>query len=395
MNRILVFLALAVPLTLMGCGAKDEKAASSDGKSCEKKAAETKKAAEPAKKALVKVVVNAEIDAMVKAAAENCTVIENSGSVYSCKNNETSKFNDYVREKKPKDVYDSLAEIASGADKKLAATAVGLLNGSMSSFDRPLRKENATEAALQRVLALLEKADDSYAVILTEPATHIATLRGEHVALLKIVDAHKNDWVRIHAYTHLMTFGRMKVFDKEKEAAAKGPARLTVAALSAPRNMYDTTAEEKAVFCPWAKGYLADKDLKIVAEAAHTMNRCQGEYIDAFLDEAEKRLKNNEIKDLTLLFPMRDICFSMIKGVIDNQGVEKQCERNYALLEKIANDEAVPGPARGSALWNIYYQRRDKKSLDLMRKYENHKDPDVQKQAKDAIKSLVDSYKLK
>ena len=52
MNRILVSLVLAAPLALMGCGAKDDKAAGSGaGKSSEK-------AAEPAKKAAVKVVVN-------------------------------------------------------------------------------------------------------------------------------------------------------------------------------------------------------------------------------------------------------------------------------------------------------------------------------------------------
>ena len=389
MKKIGLSLVLALPLAFTGCNSGDS--TSKDGSASKS----GEKAAEPAKTAAAKVAVNPEIEAMVKAAAENCTVTENSASVYSCKNNETSKFNDYVREKKPKDAFDTLAEIASGSDKKLAATAVGLLSGSISYFDEALKKENATEAAMQRVLALLEKADDSYAVVLTVPATYITTLRGEHAALLKVVDAHKNNWVRIHAYKNLMTFGRMKVFDKEKEAAAKGPADLTIAALDAPRSMYKNTAGEKAVYCPWAKGYLADKALKIAAAAAHTMNQCQGEYIDAFLDEAEKRHKNNEIKDTTLLFPMREMCFSFMSGVIDKQAMEKQCERNYALLEKIANDEAVPGPARGTALWNIYYQRRDKKSLDLMRKYENHKNPDVQKQAQDAIKSLVVSYKLK
>ena len=386
MNKILMNLVLAAPLVLMGCGAKDDKAAA--GKAGEK-------AAEPAKKAAVKVVVNAEIEAMVKAAAENCTVTENSASVYSCKNNETSKFNDYVREKKPKDAFDTLAEIGSGADKKLAAAAVGLLSSSISYFEEASKKENATEAALQRVLALLEKSEESYAVALTKPATYIATLRGQHVALLKIVDAHKNNWVRIHAYQNLMTFGRMKVFDNVKGVANQGKSDLTVAALDAPRYMYKATAEEKAGYCPWAKGYLADKDMKIVASAAHTMNNCQGEYIDAFLDEAEKRLKNNEIKDSALLFPLREMCFSMMSGVIDKAAMEKQCDRNYALLEKIANDEAVPGPARGTALGNIGYQRRDKKSLDLMRKYENHKTPEVQKAAKEYIKMLVESYKLK
>ncbi len=174
------------------------------------------------------------------------------------------------------------------------------------------------------------------------PVTYIATLRGEHGALLKIVDAHKNDWVRVHAYRNLMTFGRMKVFDKEKEAATKGPAGLTIAALDAPRSLYKNTADETAVYCPWAQGYLADKELKIVAAAAYTMNQCQGIHIDAFLDEAEKRHKNKEIKDTTLLFPIREMCFSFISGIIDKAAIEKQCERNYAFLEKLLMMKPFP-----------------------------------------------------
>jgi hypothetical protein len=280
-------------------------------------------------------------------------------------------------------------------DAKMATAAVVALDESKSSIDNALKKDNATAAAYQRAMTLLSKSEDGIASRLTVITTYIATLRGEHAALVKLVDGHKTPSVRIQAYNNMMTFGRMKAFDAEKAIAAKGPAELTIAALGAPRNMYQATAEEKAVYCPWAKGYLGDSNLKIVAEAAYTMINCKGEYINAMLDELEKRHKAGEIKDRTLLFPARETCMSIMSGVVPVQGEAEQCERNYAFLQKVADDEAVPSEARGSALWNIYYQRRDQKTLDLMRKYENHKDPEVQKQAKDAIKSLTTTYKLK
>ena len=388
-SSVLMMFVLALALT--ACNSKE-------GAPGDKSKVDAKPAAKSdtgAVKVTTKVVLNKDIEAQVTGIASNCEVNVRGAYVTGCKNNESSKFNEFVREKKPKDAFETLTEMASGTYEKLAAAALSLLDSSMSYFDRPLKKDNASEAAYQRVLTLLGKAEDQQAVKLAVPATYIATLRGQHAALLKVVDGHKNNWVRVHAYKNLMTFSRMQVFDAVKAGASKGPADLTVALLGAPLNMYESTAEEKAGFCPWAKGYLGNADHKIVAAASYVMNRCRGEYIDAWLDEIEKRHKNGELKDRTLVSPMREMCFSMMSGVIDKAAVEKQCDRNYALMEKLTNDETLPGAVRGNALSNIGYQRRDKTSLDLMRKYENNKEPEVQKTAKEYIKMLVESYKLK
>lgn len=85
----------------------------------------------------------------------------------------------------------------------------------------------------------------------------------------------------------------------------------------------------------------------------------------------------------------------MMKGVIDKAAREKQCDRVFKFLQDVADNPAIESSVRGLSLWNIYYQRRDQKSLDLMRKYEKNKDPEIQKRAKDAIKSLTTTYKLK
>ena len=91
----------------------------------------------------------------------------------------------------------------------------------------------------------------------------------------------------------------------------------------------------------------------------------------------------------------REICFEFIGGITGQAGANPQCKRNYAFLERVTNDESVKPEVRGRSLWNIYYQRRDKESLALMRKYEKHKNPEIAKRAKEAIQSLTTTYKLK
>jgi hypothetical protein len=63
-------------------------------------------------------------------------------------------------------------------------------------------------------------------------------------------------------------------------------------------------------------------------------------------------------------------------------------------LEKATNDDRVASLARGLALYSIYYQRRDAETMVLMRNYEKHEDENIQKYAKDAIKSLQEHYKI-
>ena len=89
------------------------------------------------------------------------------------------------------------------------------------------------------------------------------------------------------------------------------------------------------------------------------------EHLDALLGEAETRLKNKEYKD-PFAPVMREPCFEFISNITKKAADEAQCDRVYTFLEKAANDASVDDPIRGLALWNIYYQRRDEKTLKLM-----------------------------
>lgn len=54
---------------------------------------------------------------------------------------------------------------------------------------------------------------------------------------------------------------------------------------------------------------------------------------------------------------------------------------SFTPLRGASNDPGVDDATRGLALWNIYYQRRDAKTLALMRKYEKSPNKEVAKRA--------------
>jgi hypothetical protein len=69
------------------------------------------------------------------------------------------------------------------------------------------------------------------------------------------------------------------------------------------------------------------------------------------------------------------------------------CQKAYDFLESIANNPKVDNAGRGSALADIYYQRRDEVTLELMKKYENSDIEEIKKAATDAIKSIEANLK--
>ena len=209
-----------------------------------------------------------------------------------------------------------------------------------------------------------------------------------------IVENHNNTQLKRNAYTNYMTYGRMIGFKELKARTQDNTDQdLILAALKAPLYMYKETDQEKSAFCPWAKPYLDHKNLKIAAAAGKVMVKCKGQYIDALLEEGKKRVANQDFsKPFSQVF--REPCFEFMKGVTGVSGQQEQCDAVYAFLESVANTDTLSSTVRGSALWNIYYQRRDQQTLDLMRQYENHRDVEIQKRAKSAI-HLTTTYKLK
>ncbi len=333
---------------------------------------------------------NPQVMEHLKKISDGCTVSIDSASVYSCKNKEDSALSDFIRQSRPKDLFETYASLLTSTDAKMRAVAIAEANYTFSSLDKDLRKANSTKPVATAFLDALAK-DDGAAARIAGPAVDLGFIAGLKDRVIKVTDG-INTNARNTAYRTFMEYGRLDALPKLQEVAKQKD--FAVAALAAPRNMYDWTEAEKAQICPWAKGYLSDGVNATAAEAAYTAIKCKGEYIDALQDEGEKRLKNKQFEN-PFAMTFREVCFEFIGGITGQAGQNPQCKRNYAFLEKVTNDESVKADVRGMSLWNIYYQRRDKESLALMRKYEKSKVPEIAKRAKEAIDSLTTTYKLK
>jgi hypothetical protein len=382
MSRLVSTAVAFVLLASIACSRKDQPAA------------EEADAASPGA-AVVETPLNPTLVTHVKAHADKCTVNVENGQAYACKDNVTDAMSKYVRETKPVDFASTLiALVRKTDDAKVSAAAVALFAEQWDNLGEEGKKKNARPAVVKEALAVLGESTGNRATRLAVPVTHIATIAGSFDELYAVADAHATKDARANVYRNLLVFGSLKAFDKVKEVAEKVPEH-TVAALDAATKLgAKATDEEKAAVCPWAQGYLAHQDLRVAAEAGEAMVFCKGKYIDALLAEAETRVANKQYKD-PFAMQMREPCFEFIQDVTKMAANEKQCDAVYAFLEKAANDPNVDDATRGLALWNIYYQRRDAKTLKLMRKYEKSPNKEVAKRAKEAIVSLTTTYKLK
>ncbi|MEL6180228.1 MAG: hypothetical protein AAFS10_14805, partial [Myxococcota bacterium] len=334
----------------------------------------------------------------IDAIAAGCTINEKSGQAYSCKAKEGSNMRDWTRKEEPGDLYETLADIALKDGGKKEAAAIAQMHNLWSTKGDDWKRKNATKAATARLFKYLKDHTDSPDPKMSKIAifsTHMGMINGLQKQLFPMIEALKNTQARNQAYANYMTFGRLTGFEELKRITSKSKdADVIQAALQAPRNMYKDTDKEKAAYCPWAEAYMGNTDLKIASKAGYVMVKCKGKYIDTLIDEGEKRVKAGEFKP-PLSAVYREPCFQFMRGVTDKAAREKQCERLYGFLQGVADNASIDSKVRGLSLWNIYYQRRDQKTLDLMRKYENHKDPEVKKRAGEAIKSLTTTYKLK
>lgn len=382
MRSLATILAITSVLVTSGCSKKEDAPAGPAGSSS---ATASKSAAS----------LNATLVDHVKAHAEKCTVNVEQGQAYSCKDKVTDAMATYVREQKPADFASTMiALVRKKDDAKVSAAAVALLAEQFDNLGEAGKRANATPEVTKSAIAMLSESSGNRATRLAPAVAQLATLSGSLDDLYAAVDAHPGKDARDNAYRNLLVYGRLKTFPKLKEIAEKKPEHAAAALNAVQKIPAKLTEEERGVLCPWAKGYLADRSLDVASVAGYDMVVCKGEFIDALLTEAETRRKNKEFKD-PFAPVMREPCFEFIQDVTKKAAADAQCEAVYGFLEKVANDATVADPVRGLALWNIYYQRRDEKTLKLMRKYEKHANPEVSKRAKEAIASLTTTYKLK
>jgi hypothetical protein len=345
--------------------------------------------------------VDPEIMKALEAVVAHCEVGVSGNTVGKCQNEEykslRAMFNKSEANPQPKDkieALDTFSEALKSEKQELAVVASSLLYNEYRDFGPSPEPSRFTAPVAQRLIAAVGQAPKYQAAQALKAAVHAGMLSGEQEALYQMLDQHSYAAIPGLGYPYIMRYARMQAFPKVKQLAQSEDPKSVTAAFQAPGNMPKPTAEEQAEICPWAKGYLADSRDSAYLGAARLMLSCKGEYIDALLDEGEKRLaKDNRFtRDDYMVY--RDVCFSPIKGLIKEAGFQAQCARTAAFLEKAVNNEKVESLPRGLALFAIYYQRRNAESMKVMQKYKNHADPNIKKYANESIQSLVKTYKV-
>ncbi len=348
----------------------------------------------------------AKVDPEIMAALENvvqkCKVDVSGNTVTECKDNAfkdlRAMFSKNPKEGIPKkdkfEALDTFSTALKSENKELAVAASSLLYNEYRTLGTEPDTTKLKPDAAKRMIEAVGQSPQYQAAQSLKAAVHTAMLTQQSEALYQMMDNHSYDSIPGLGYPHIMRYGRLDAFPKIKSLADAEDPKLVSAAFKAPRNMYKPSPEEMAPVCQWAKGYLSDSRDAAYNGAARLMIKCQGEYIDALLEEGEKRLKENNrfTRDDYLVY--RDVCFSPVKGLIKEAGFQAQCKRTAEFLEAAVNNEKVASRDRGLALFAIYYQRRNADSMKIMQKYKEHPDENIRKYANESIKSLKEVYKI-
>lgn len=369
------------------------------------------KATDPAPPAKEKAVpatdikIDEEVMAEIKSIASTCEVLPERMTV-TCANkeDETLKNVFYGYGDKAKDRVATIGTFAvalSDKDPKIQTIAAKLLGSKFSQGWGPkvaVGQVDASVAALLR--AAIPTLPGDYparnAVVATVYASSLSDTDAEMHAFL---EGAEDEHVQRSGWEATMFYGRMKAFDKVQALAASGEPKKILTAVTAANNMFKYTDEERAKVCPWAHALLgADaedvKESDIFEEAGYVLTKCSGEWVDKLLDWGEAQEEKN-VFDRKYYFVYRELCHSVMKGVDKVGATPEQCNRNFAFLEKAANNKGIEPKFRAWALDSISYARRDEASYKLMKKYKKSKVPEIKKVAEDALEMLEGYVKKK
>ncbi len=285
-----------------------------------------------------RVPVDGEIMDAIKAAASNCNVDMRYAFVRNCTGSEDVKLSDIISNKTVPASLGTISVALNDPDEKIRVVACKLLYREVRDNISTIEKnaDKITPAVVENLLKGTAKIKGYVAMYAAEAVTHIAIMKGHEMGLYRMLKEHPQEVVRVHGYSNLMRFGRLKVFDIIKELAKSSDPGMVLAALDAPRNMYKYTDEEKKVICPWALTYLGNDDPQIAFRAGATLNICAGKFIDAVLDECAKRANKGELKP-PFSYVLTNFTFSC-KEMFGTPptGTKEQCARRDALKKKIA-----------------------------------------------------------
>jgi hypothetical protein len=397
--KMVAMLATLLAFGFTACGKKDKK---DDAKPTDMSAdmggdmgTEKPKPVEPEKP---KVTIDEEFLKSLKAIVADCEFSDGSTYIGKCKGKLNEELVTKVKERKEKkfeDTLDTLAAAIADADRKLQIVTADFI--SAFGYSITDEGENAAkfnkEAATRFLAAVSEVKDEGLLNRMAITLTHVAMLNELDTGLFGLADA-KGKYTQKYIIANAMRFGRMRVFPKIQEYAKNEDKSIVENALGSALNMYKATPDELKIICPWAETFLTSDNDNVFRQAGYLMIRCKGEFIDKLMTEGEKRLKEDKF-NREYYFVFREVCFSFMKGAVDEAGLQAQCDRNFKFLEEVAKNKKIDGEFRALALDAIYYQRRDAQTLKVLKKYANDKDPKIKEMVKKDIESLKTHYKVK
>lgn len=305
------------------------------------------------------------------------------GFMNRCPSEATRPFETWMRENKSTAAFESLAELAvAGESAEMRIAASTLLESFRSKVQYQWLDENASEAMALRAVHLLRDAT-------TPPAASRAALAavqlgwatGLQSLVIRAIHDHEQKMAKTTGFDQMVRFGRLEGFRYMRWEAEQDDA-LVREVLGAVQGSGGLEPDEKAEICPWAEGFLAAEDSYRALDAAKVLLDCGTEYVPTILEDGERRLAAGAI-DGVLVNIYREPCF-----VYRDQPDAAQCEAVYAFLEKIGNAETLASDVRGTALWNIYYQRRTEETAVLLDRYADHPDEVIRGKVQSAIDSI-------
>ena len=188
------------------------------------------------------------------------------------------------------------------------------------------------KAAIKNLIKGIEMSKEYVTYYAIASTTMLATMYGMEEALVKAVKAHPEKALMIEMVQNIMRYGRLRTFPVVREWAASGEKYALTHALSALRNMYRWTDEERKTIGEWARQHLTVEDPETRVRVIYALYQAGGAFYDSALEKVEKEIESGSVPSLFITW---------LKNMAGNE-TDAQKIRRLSIItngEKIAGDQ--------------------------------------------------------
>ncbi|MDX9723625.1 MAG: serine/threonine-protein kinase [Myxococcota bacterium] len=338
--------------------------------------------------------VDSELMDALMAMAMGCERVDrNTCTVNGCRGKDTT-FDALLKTKGRVASLETMCAALESDDSSLVTVAAERLGARFAHLDQgSTRFEQLDSQLARRLIEAVERQGGCRARNVLKVAVPVAYLTGTQARLEQVLAQHPLKNIKQAAYPWLMMLPRMKGFERVRQVlSSNAPAAERAAAFDAVLKMPEPSLQEYEQICPWARDFLDDAEGAITAKAAALLIQCRGSYIDELLVSARAKLTAGRFA-APFSESLREVCFQPNK-LTRPAGTPSQCAELYTLLESVVQNEALSPELRAAALWNIYYQKRDQATLDMLSGYLEHPVREIRVKAREAAESLIKNYGL-